>query len=60
MIWLPTASRPIHLPDAPYISREDADLIWRADITKAAWDAMTDTQRAELRWNTPPTKEQTT
>ena len=59
MIWLPTASRPIHLPDAPYISREDADLIWRADITKAAWDKMTDTQRAELRWNTPPTEETT-
>ena len=59
MTWLRTASRPIHLPDAPYISREDADLIWRADITKAAWDAMSDTQRAELRWNTPPTKEET-
>ena len=59
MTWLFTTPRPINLPDTPRISREDADLIWRADITLAAWDRMTDQQRAELRWNTPPHKEGT-
>ncbi|WP_426940281.1 hypothetical protein [Pseudarthrobacter sp. S6] len=42
--------KPINLPDIPRISREDSDLIYRADITMAAWMAMTDTERADLRW----------
>lgn len=57
MTWIFDARhKPIPLPDIPRISREDAELIWRADITMAAWIAMTDTERQHVRWNTPATK----
>ena len=58
MTWIFDARRsPINLPDHPQISREDSDLLYRADITMAAWLKMTDTERQDVRWNTPATKE---
>lgn len=57
MTWIFDARRsPIELPDPPRISRADADLIYRADVTMAAWLKMTDKQRADLRFNTPAIK----
>jgi len=47
--------KPIPLPDLPRISREDSELLFRADITMAAWLGMTDQERANIRWNTPAT-----
>lgn len=60
MTWIFDARRkPINLPDIPRISRSDADLIFRADITMAAWLGMTDQERANIRWNTPATNKGT-
>ncbi|MBT2537233.1 hypothetical protein [Arthrobacter sp. ISL-69] len=54
---LRTTTRPINLPAPldpnyrhPYISREDADIAHAAGITLPEWEAMTDTERADVRY----------
>lgn len=52
MTWIYDAHHyPINLPDTPQISREDADLIYRLDLTLAQWERLTDQERADLRWS---------
>lgn len=52
-----TTTRPIALPApvdpnyrAPYLSRQDADTMYRAGLTLTEWQKLTDQQRADLRW----------
>ncbi|UDL14890.1 hypothetical protein PP357_gp43 [Arthrobacter phage Sarge] len=42
--------RPIPLPDPPRISRSDAEVIFRADLTLTQWEKLTDKERADIRW----------
>ena len=50
MTWRRLPSRPLNLPAAPLLSKADADIIFRADITLREWEALTEVQRANLRW----------
>ena len=51
MTWLfGKQHTPIELPDIPRISRGDADIMHRAGLTLTQWMALSDTQRADIRW----------
>ena len=58
MTWIFDARlSPINLPEpidthyrAPYLSRQDADTMYRAGLTLTEWQKLTDQQRADLRW----------
>jgi len=53
MTWLFSKQHtPIELPDIPKISRRDADIMHRAGLTLTQWTALSDTQRADIRWRT--------
>jgi hypothetical protein len=42
---------PIELPDTPRISRTDANIMHEAGYTLTEWEALTDQERADIRWN---------
>ena len=44
--------KPIPLPDPPRLSRADADAMYEAGLTLTEWEAKTDAERADIRWNT--------
>lgn len=46
--------KPIPLPDPPMLSRADADAMYAAGLTLTQWEALTDGERADIRWNTKP------
>lgn len=51
MTWLRSKQHtPIELPDIPNISRRDADILHRADLTMRQWLDLTDSERADIRW----------
>ncbi|URC18090.1 hypothetical protein QEO76_gp47 [Arthrobacter phage Cole] len=43
--------KPIQLPDTPRISRSDADIMHYAGLSLPEWEALTDQERADIRWN---------